>query len=198
MATRPSSSRGILMSQPAGGTMPPCRASPARHADLRPRRDDRDHHHPSQGRSRYVGMRLGVWKRFATKWAIRQNAYHRIVLLDTGPALGEGPAELIFLTPTRPPSRMGFATWWQTRYRFGFAETKPQTGTPQKTLKKPACVRHQCVCRSPLREPLKLRFCGESEPPSNRRCEGLAKTMAHFVANRCHTPNWVVGIAVRS
>jgi len=59
-------------------------------------------------------------------------------LRGTSPALGEGPAETIFLSSTPLPTGRGFAIRRQTRPRFAFAETRPETETPQKTPKKPA------------------------------------------------------------
>src|SRR4051794_4777595 len=86
-----------------------------------------------------------------------------MVLRGTDLAIGEGPAEQIFISPTPLLTGMGFVIRRQTRPRFAFAETRSEVGTPQKTLKKPACVRYQRVCRSPLREPLRSRFYVEGE-----------------------------------
>jgi hypothetical protein len=58
---------------------------------------------------------------------------------------------------------MGIAIRRQARPRFAFAETRPEAGTPQKTLKKQPRERDQGVRGAPLREPLKSRFCVEGE-----------------------------------
>src|SRR5262249_45955527 len=77
------------------------------------------------------GARAEVWQRLATKWAIRPKVRPHMALRGTSPALGEGPAEPIFLSSTPLPTGKGFAIRRQTRPRFAFAETRPEAETPQ-------------------------------------------------------------------
>ena len=62
------------------------------------------------------------------------------------------------MSATRLRTGVGLAIGGQTRPRFAFAETRPETGTSQKTLKKPASCATQGVRGSPLRESLRSRF----------------------------------------
>src|SRR4051794_7707267 len=84
------------------------------------------------------------------------------------PLSAKGQAEPILFSPTPLPTGMGFAIRRQTRSQFAFTETRPETGTPQKTRKNRPRERYQGVCGSPVRESLRPRFYG-GYPPLNRR-----------------------------
>jgi hypothetical protein len=61
---------------------------------------------------------------------------------------------------------MGFAIGRQNRPRFVFAETRPETGTSQKTLEKTGLVGDLGGRSLPLRELLRSRSYVKGEPAS--------------------------------
>src|SRR5262249_37191597 len=76
-----------------------------------------------------------------------------------------------------------------TRPRFGFAVARPEVGTLQTTPTKPAVPATSGGSWLAVAGAVAVAFRRRKRTHAWGQCEESVKTMAQFVANRCHTPH---------